>query len=315
VIGVYATTFLLALPLALTMRSALRAHLGASLVSESAAGGVNYDWWQEFTSQAAGLSTTFTPSIIGFAATLDSVSSVLDGLREIAPIAAAITLYLGAWTMLIGGIIDRYARQRATHAHGFFAASGVHFFRLLRLALVSALVYWWLFTYVHQWLFLEWFADRARIMSVERDVFFWRVVLYAGFGIVLAAVNVVFDYAKIRLVVEDRRSALGALSAATRFAWRNRGRVAVLYALNAGTFLVLVAIWAAIAPGTSGAGPAMWLTFGLSQAYLIARLVLKLQFLASQTALFQSTLAHAAYTAAPVRTWPESPSAELIARG
>jgi hypothetical protein len=313
--GVYATTFLLAVPLALTLRSALQAHLGASLASETMSSGVNYDWWQEFTSQAAGLSTTFTPTIIGFASTLDSVSSVLDGPREIAPIAGAIGLYLVAWTLLIGGIIDRYARQRATRAYGFFAASGVHFFRLLRLALVSSVVYWWLFAFVHQWLFLEWLADRTRIMSVERDVFFWRVVLYLGFGLVLVAVNVVFDYAKIRLVVEDRRSALGALSAAIRFVWRHRGRVAGLYALNAGAFLVLLAIWAALAPDAGGAGPAIWLTFGMGQAYLIARLGLKLQFLASQTALFQSTLAHAAYTAAPVRTWPESPSAELIARG
>ncbi len=47
----------------------------------------------------------------------------------------------------------------------------------------------------------------------------------------------IFDYAKIRLVVEDRRSALGALSAAMRFVWRRRGRVAALYALNGLAFL------------------------------------------------------------------------------
>ncbi len=63
--------------------------------------------------------------------------------------------------------------------HGFFAASGVHFFRLLRLAVVSGVVYWWLFSYVHRWLFLEWFADRTRTIGVERDVFLWRVALYA----------------------------------------------------------------------------------------------------------------------------------------
>ena len=30
------------------------------------------------------------------------------------------------WTFLAGGIIDRYARQRPTRAHGFFAAGGVY---------------------------------------------------------------------------------------------------------------------------------------------------------------------------------------------
>jgi len=243
-VGVYAMTVVLALPLAITMRGLLQTHLGASLAAEGAANGVNYDWWQEFTSQATGIGTTFSPTIIGFAATLDNISSLLDGQREIAPIAGALTLYLLAWTFLVGGIIDRYARQRPIRAAGFFAASGVHVFRLLRLAIVSGLVYWWLFAYVRPWLFLEWFADRTRTMSVERDVFFWRVALYLLFGALLVVVNVIFDYAKIRIVVEDRRSALGALSAGMRFVWRQRGRVAALYALNGLAFLILIAIWA-----------------------------------------------------------------------
>jgi hypothetical protein len=38
----------------------------------------------------------------------------------------------------------------------------------------------------------------------------------------------------------------------------------------------------------------------------------KLLFYASQTAYFQSQLAHAAYTAAPAVVWPDSPAAEAI---
>ena len=310
--GVYAMTVVLALPLAITMRGLLQAHLGASLAAEGAANGVNYDWWQEFTSQTTGIGTTFSPTIIGFAATLDNISSLLDAQREIASIAGALALYLLSWTFLAGGIIDRYARQRPVRAAGFFAASGVHFFRLLRLAVVSGVVYWWLFAFVHPWLFLEWFADRTRTMSVERDVFFWRVALYVLFGTLLVVVNLIFDYAKIRIVVEDRRSALGALSAAIRFVWRQRGRVAALYALNGVAFLILIAIWAFTAPGARLGGMTLWLGFVVSQIYVLARLALKLQFLASETALFQSRLAHASYAATPVPAWPDSPSAELI---
>ena len=87
--GVWALTFLLALPLAITMRGLLEAHLGSSLAADSAASGVNYDWWQEFTSQATGIGTTFSPTIIGFAATLDNISSLLDGQREMLPVAGA----------------------------------------------------------------------------------------------------------------------------------------------------------------------------------------------------------------------------------
>jgi hypothetical protein len=310
--GVYVLTFLLALPLAITMRSLLQTHLGPSLVAESVADGVNYDWWQEFTSQTTGIGTTFTPTIIGFAATLDNISSILDGHREVVPIAGALALYLAAWTFLAGGIIDRYARQRPTRAAGFFAACGVHVFRLLRLGIVAGVVYWWLFAYVHRWLFLQWLVDRTNTMSVEREIFLWRLALYLLFGTLLIVVNMIFDYAKIRIVVEDRRSALSGLAAAMRFVWRRRGRVAGLYALNTVAFVVVIAIWALVAPGVRGGGFAVWIAFLAAQLYLLVRLALKLQFLASETALFQSSLAHARYTTAPEPVWPESPAAEII---
>src|SRR5688572_17370868 len=98
--GVFAVTLLAPLPLALAMRGEIEAHLGRSMEAAAAADGVNWDWWQEFTSQAgvggAALATTFTPNVIGFAATLDSLSSVADGQAEILPVTAAIAVYLGA---------------------------------------------------------------------------------------------------------------------------------------------------------------------------------------------------------------------------
>src|SRR5215208_3265523 len=86
--GVFLLTLVAALPLALTLRDAVQGHLGASLAASEAADAVNYDWWQEFTSQAGGIGTTFTPSVIGFATTLDSVSSLLDRNRISTPIVA-----------------------------------------------------------------------------------------------------------------------------------------------------------------------------------------------------------------------------------
>ena len=67
VAGVYVVTLTAALPLAMTLRGAMQAHLGSSLMADEAADAVNYDWWQEFTAQSPGLGSTFTPSIIGFA--------------------------------------------------------------------------------------------------------------------------------------------------------------------------------------------------------------------------------------------------------
>lgn len=311
-VGVFAMTFLLALPLAIAMRSALAAHLGDSLAAETAASGVNYDWWQEFSAQAVGLGTTFTPSVIGFAAVLDNISGILDGRSKGAAVVSALVLYLAGWAFLSGGILDRYARQRPTRTYGFFAASGVYFFRFLRLAAVAGLIYWWLFAFVQPWLLDDRFTAVTRNMSVERTAFFVRLLFYAIFGALLVGTGLIVDYAKVRLVVEDRLSVLGAIASAKRFIRHHRRQVIALYALNTLSFLVLLAAWMLLTPGVRGSGVLMWLGFLSAQIYIVARLLLKLQFMSSAVALFQANLAHASYTAAPVPVWPDSPAAEAI---
>jgi hypothetical protein len=313
VAGVFCLTVALALPLAWTLRGLLQAHLGSSLMAADAADAVDYDWWQEFSAQSSGIGTTFTPSLIGFAATLDNISTLLDGQSEIAPVVSALTLYLTGWTFVSGGILDRYARQRRTRTYGFFAACGVYFFRFIRLAVIAGAFYWWLFDFVHPWVFDEWYPRLTRDISVERDAFAIRALMYLAFGGVLLFGNLLFDYAKVRAVVEDRRSVLGALNAALRFVANHPGRAFGLYAFNSVTFIGALAVWAAIAPRAGGAGASLWIGFLVAQAYLLARLLLKLQFMASQTALFQASLAHAGYTAAPEPVWPDSPAAEAIA--
>jgi hypothetical protein len=313
-LAVHALTFLLALPLAYVLRDQIAAHLGSSLVAATVADSVSYDWWTEFTAQASGVGATFTPGIIGFSATLDTLSRVLDARYPPAALMWLLGAYLALWTFLSGGIADRYARQRPTYAHGFFSASGRLWFRLARLGVLAGACYWLLFQYLHPWLFLDVYRDLTRGLGVERTTFVWRAAFYLLFGAALLLVNVVFDYARVRLVVEDRRSALGALSAAVRFLWRHPWAAAGLYALNAAVFLVLIAVWSIAAPGVHGSGAIMWVAFVSGQLYLLARLAIKLHFLASQTALFQAQLAHATYTAAPAPAWPESPAAEAIAR-
>lgn len=312
--GTLVLTFVLALPLAVTLRGMLQDHLGRSMAAGQVADGVNNDWWQEFTTQTSGLGTTFTPSVIGFAAVLENVGGLLDAQAKITPIAWALAFYLLGWAFLTGGIVDRYARQRKLGAAAFFSACGAWFFRFVRLAIAGAIAYWFLFSYVHDWLFADWYAGINRELDVERTALLWRFGMYAIFGALLVAVNLLFDYAKIRAVVEDRRSMVGALAAAAGFIRRHPLRVLGLYAANALLFLVVLAIWALVAPGAGGAGASMWLGFAAGQIYLLARLAVKLQFIASQTALFQRSLAHAAYTAAPAPTWPESPAVEALTR-
>jgi hypothetical protein len=310
--GVYVVTLLAALPLALSLRDALQNHLGSSLAAAEAADGVNYDWWQEFASQATGIGTSFTPTIIGFATTLDSISGLLDGRAFSTPIVWGLGVYLAAWMFVTGGVLDRYARGRRVGAFAFFAACGTFFFRFVRLGIAAAVTYGFLFIYVHDWLFAKWYVNITRDIPVERTVFYWRVLMYAVFIALLAAATLAFDYAKVRAVVEDRRSMTGALIAALRFIVRNPTRVMGLYAMNAAFFLVVIATWRLINQSAGGAGGWMWTAVAVSQAYILARLVVKLQVLASATALFQRSLAHWGYSAVPIASRPEPPIVEVV---
>ena len=223
-VGAFAITVFSTLPMAFVLHASIATHLGNSMAAVEAVEGFNLDWWQEFSTQTSSLSETFSPSIIGFAATLNNLSSILDGQLETPAIAWALGINFLIWTFLFGGIIDRYARQHATKASGFFTTSGVFFFRFLRLAVISLGVYWFLFSLVHGWIFNNWYSWATHEITVERTAFFWRLIMYVIFGTLLVIANIVFDYAKIRAVVEDRRSMLGALLSAIRFIIRHPGR-------------------------------------------------------------------------------------------
>jgi hypothetical protein len=312
--GLWLVTVATSLPLAIGMRDTIRDHFGATLEADAAAAGVNYDWLQEFAGTASGIGTTFTPSVIGFAAVLDNLSAFIDDSVRPVMITSVAVLYVVLLTFLAGGIIDRYARDRAIRAAGFFAACGVFFPRFIRLGLVAALVYGVLFGWYHAWLFDAIYPRLIADVTVERTAFLTRVSLYLVFLVPLAGCNLLFDYAKVRAVVEDRRSMLGALGAATAFLRRNLWRSTGLYLLNVLVLAAVLGIYAAFAPGAGSAGWSMWIGFAAGQLYIIARLWVKLLFWASETALFQSRLAHAGYVRRAEAVWPESPAAEAIAR-
>ena len=312
--GAAMLTLLLAIPLGLLLRGELQTALGNSVAADGMADGVAWEWWQQFSSQATGLDRSFTTSVIGFAAVVANLSALLDGDGQEPAIVAVVVGYLVVWTVFSGGVLDRYARNRATRSAGFFSACGLYGSRLLRLAIIAGLAFGFLFGVVHGWLFDDLFEAMTRNLTEERQAFAVRAALYLVFGLLLLAVSLVFDYARVRAVVEDRRSMLGATLAGWRFVRRRPGMCAGLYLANGLVLLAVMAFYALLAPGAGGTGPSMWLAFLTGQVYLMARLVSKLLFYAAEIAYFQSQLAHAGYLAAPAPVWPESPAAEALGR-
>jgi hypothetical protein len=125
-----------------------------------------------------------------------------------------------------------------------------------------------------------------------------------------------FDYAKVRMVVEDRRSAIGALIAAARFIRRHPAGAAGLFLANTFLYAVVTLAYVAFAPGARhDAATGVVLTLVAGQVYVLARLTVKLGFYATAVAFFETRLAHRGYTAAPEPVWPDSPAAEAITNG
>lgn len=307
--GALAASLVLALPLGLAMEHALASHLGRSLQADAAATGWNEGWANEFTAQAQGLGRTFTHEFLGFGGTLAIISGLVDRAPLEPALAMAAAASIALWVFLSGGLIDRLARGRPVGANHFFGTSAVFFGRFLRLAVVVGAAYGALFHWLHPFLFERLYARVTRDMTMERDVIVVRAALYLVFGLALALVGVIADIAKVRAVVEDRRSMFGALAASLRFIRHRPFRVAALLGLNAIAFLVVLRLWLQAAPSASA--PA-WLALLLAELYLLARVWAKLAFVASEIVFFQGELAHAQYTAAPPILWPDSPAAEAI---
>jgi hypothetical protein len=186
------------------------------------------------------------------------------------------------WSFAYGGVLDRYARNRPTRGPGFFAACGRHVMALARLGLAPLIVAYALIRIPH-----------SSVAGTAVLVFF----------------NVVIGFARIRLVVEDRRSAVGAFLASVRFIRRNVLAAAALVASYGILTYLLYAVYSRIHVPAGGT----WASALADEALFAAGVFLGLAGYASGTVLFQSRLAHASYTAAPPLEWPESPAAEAIA--
>ena len=219
---------------------------------------------------------------------LASYYGPLPAAPGLASAALAATLL---WLFLSGGILDRFARARPIRTSAFFATSGEFFVRFVRLSLITAPVYWWLF---------GWLSPRLTATT-------WG---QAGFVAALGVANLVTDYARVRAVVEDRRSMIGALGASLRFIRRRPLRVAGLYLLSMLPAAFAIRLWFGMSTwpdATPGSLAAALLVYGILRTW--ARLV----WMAGEVVFFQGELAHATYTARPLPEWPESPAAEAIA--
>ena len=304
--GAAMLTAAVTLPPGLLLRSGLPAALHEDRAAGPATGCIPLQWWRLPAGELAVGGGPCATGTAGTDAVLANLRPLLDGEGPDPALAAVVVSYLAAWTLFSAGAIDRYARNRPTRGAGFFAACGVYGPRLLRLTLIGGLVYWTLFATVRGWI--------VGAPPPGGGMPGAALVRYLAFGLLLAAVGLVFDYARVRAVVEDRRSMLGALLAGWRFVRRHPAGCLGLYAANATVLAAVIGAYAASTPDPVSTGTSTWWAFTAGQVYVVARLAGKLLFYATEVSYFQSWLAHAGYVAAPAPVWPESASAEALGR-
>ena len=240
-----------------------------------------------------GITHAFGPDPSGFA-----VVAAFSSLARGTPLAGAAALALGGmlvWTFLAGGALDRLARQRWAGGAGFLAACRHHFWPLTRLTLLAGALYWLLFGVLRPWLSsAPPGASVADPGSGAHSDAAW-LALNGLFAAGRAGIGLVLDYARVRTVVEDRRSAIGALLAALRFMARRPAPVAGLWVLNMVLLALVLAGCSLVAPAAMGFGRIG--PFLVAQLYTAAHLLAMLVAWASQTAYFQGQLAHPTYVA------------------
>jgi hypothetical protein len=155
---------------------------------------------------------------------------------------------------------------------------------MLRFGLVSSIVYGALFGSIHVWLFDQLFDRVTHDLTVERTAFFIRLGLYVAFFLVVGAVNLLFDVAKVRLVIEDRHSVMAAIAAGLRFVAAHPSLAVGVYALNVLSLGLVMAVYAMVAPGATAG---MWSTLVVGQAYIAGRVAVKLAFWAGAAEALQ----------------------------
>jgi hypothetical protein len=226
---------------------------------------------------------------VGAGAFFNNLEAWLSGeLFTGLPVLVALGVgYLLLWAFLLGGILKRLAENGRLPPWQVVENGGRFFLRFLRLSLLSGVFYALIYV-AGRWLLIG--IDRATVdVTAERTIFYWTVAGAALVGFLLCVVNVVFDYAKIAIVLEDRGRVVRAALDGLRFVRQHPVQTLSLYFFLVLVGVGLLAAYRTLAPGVGQATlPSVVLAFLAAQAFLVARLVLRLSFYGGQMALYQA---------------------------
>lgn len=287
VVVVVVITMAAAAPFGAMLGSTLQQSLSNQPPIALGSGEIDADWWAEFRAHAKGLAATFTPTVIGFAAPLDNLSALLDGDRRPLALVGPVMLTALIWAWLWGGILHRFNVGRGVSPREFVSAAFAHTPRFVVISAVAAVAQLLLYLTVHPVLFGPVFNALIANIDSERTAFFIRVGLYVVFGIPVVLVTLAADYTRVGLAATGPIRLRDQFGDGVGFIRRHLGSVVVLYVLTGLIFVALLVFYGAgeIYGGSRVGG---WRGVVIGQAYIVARLVIRLTFAASEMHLLKS---------------------------
>lgn len=300
---------LFALALALPLLTQLNGYLRTSTMDEKLLKQMDAAWFEtyQFDFEKSEIAKLMEYSIFGYAPFLNHFEAQLSGTFvkaiggflydlifrfEINPKPISLLFGLGFFyvcisNFLAGGFIALYTKDYRTSLNEFLMDSAKYFGRFFRLSLFSLLVYYLLFTII-----VTWVADAIPVWTQnapsEATPFRYYMITGGFTWLVLSLSFMIFDYARIRIVLEDRTSVVAAVFAGTRFVFGNFFNTFGLYLSLGFIGIAFISLYALVESQILQVS--FWfiaLVFILQQLYMIARFWLKATWYATQTSLYR----------------------------
>jgi len=290
VLFLFIINLLFSMLLAIPMYNSLKNSFGHSEVGEKMAEGFDYLWWQEFRDEAQGLETTFTPSIIGKGAVLNNLVDLIQlRIFDSPPIIIIfVFFYITLHTFLAGGILSTFYQDNPKFTmKGFAKGAGSYFFRFFILMLIS-----WVMLFTITAVLGSIFSpilDIAFDNSQTEVTPFYLVLLFSGIiFFIFLFFQMLFDYARIKIVLEERRNVLifipEAFSFVFKFPFSTLGLYFLIFLISIVATLVYILLKDFI-PQSSYLGVS--LAFFLQQVFIFSVIWLRCCLYSSQMNLYR----------------------------
>ena len=270
------STLVVGVPMTAALAGVLPGLIQSTALADPAARLVPLAVWDSIGGQASGLASTFTPAILGIAAPLDNVSGILEGRRPATAVLAAAVAYGCLWMLLWGGVIASFAR--GWNGWRDFARSCLRSAGAVALLTIVALAaYATLYLAVHP---IVW-PGQDLVAGAELAA----AVRMLAFAVLLIAVNLFVDFARIRLVLGGGDLARSLIET-VRFVRGHGAAVIGLSLLNVLPLAAALGGYAAFEVLVRGV-PSMWSAIAIGHLYVVARLAARLVTTAAQVRLWQ----------------------------